>query len=304
MRLIRMKLPGKFIVQSQGSTVDPAYAEQLMVLAGEDVTFHEFFHRQGVGTLKDDLVNSCHGNTQLTMRLVRDMHKMARTGHKLVAIEQGGMYFAKPSIEAANMPTILALSVPLGTGIEGLASFLAPILPTGTAAIGGVVNNDYATAARVAVNVLNKQYGGVYLLNGSDKLRKRLDHLHIPVLGEAEEGLENAIVLARLEFTENPAARGPKEEFSRLEGANGNIGIYTYCNTKHPGAALTIQEYAGTLDGSVLTRGDDNLGYIAAKMMAADNPVIEKQLRADYRKKRASYDRERRIVEDAFTLGR
>jgi len=292
----------KLLVQSQGSDRDPKYSEQMLESNGETMPFNTFFHRQGVRTLDGDLINSCHGNTKLTLSLAEQVQALADAGHRVVAIEQGGLYFAKPSLEAANMPTVPVISIPLGDGIGGLAAFLAPYVPPGTAAIAGVMTGEYQTAANVAARILNSTFKGVYLSNPSEKLEKTLANLRVPVLGrlgkEGVSSIKDVLVLGTADFRYFPH----NACFNELDALGNNLGIFAPIETKEREMPVMLGEYSKGLKNSVMVNRDENLAYFAAKVMAAYTPEIAAQLKADANKKAASYA-DRKITLDAFTMG-
>ena len=311
----------KLIVQSQGSPNDPAYVEQMLMLDGEQVPFHEFFHRQGAKTLKQDLVNSCHGNTGLTLSLVYDIGGkiddivegdiggLTEQGHRVVAIEQGSLYFAKPSLEAANMPTVPVVSIPLKKGLGGLAAFLAPYVPPGTAAIAGVSIGNYQTAANFAAGVLNHEFNGVYLINPSDKLETTLENLKVPNLGKANLFGENVLVLGRVPFEYDPS-KGAFAVIDRGQSKRGGRCFGVFAPVEQPigdpekdfKLAYALHKYCSTLRRSVMVNRDENLAFFAAKVMASYKPEIAEALRAASDKKADSYDK-RTITIDSFTGG-
>jgi len=303
-------MPEKLLVQSQGSKRDPAYKEQKLELEGEQVSFHEFFHRQGIETLKDDLVNSCHGNTDLTLNLVSDIRALADEGHRIVSIEQGGLYFAKPSLEAANMPTVPVISVPLGSGIGGVAAFLAPYVPPGTAAIAGVSMANYQTAATVAAKILNNRYEGVYLSNRSEtskKLEETLEELKVPVLGDCNDSyMEDSLVLGRVHLKYDPIYTEFLAMDKRANVVGGKyLGVFAPIGDSVEDSNLIkrLHHHCSQLKTSVMVNRDENLAYFAAKIMAAYNNDIAKQLTIKAGKKAESYDK-REIVLDSFSGGK
>jgi len=291
----------RLLVQSQGSVKDPTYDEQMLMLDGEEVPFSEFFDRQGIMTLIDDLVNSCHGHTQMTLGYASEIERLARDGHKVVAIQQGGLYFAKPSLEAANMPQVPVISIPLGKGIGGLAAFLAPILPSGTAVIGGVSNGNYQTAANVAARMLNREYSGVLLYNSTAKVGEKLSELNVPVLGGAHNlKLENQLILARVDAR----ASADQEEWDNFRSLDeNNLVVFTPYNTDEAVNAITLMTKSRSLQNSVYVKGDDNLAFYAAKILALSDPMIALKLRRKAHDKADSYDK-RTITIDSFTGGK
>ncbi|MFH1054075.1 MAG: hypothetical protein V1740_06675 [Candidatus Woesearchaeota archaeon] len=293
--------PGKqmLLVQSQGSPRDPSYAEQMLDLYGEEVSFYSYFRRKGIKVLKEDLVNSCHGCSQLTLDLAGQIDELARQGHRIVAVQQGGLLFAKPSIEAANMPTVPVISIPLDR-----IAFLAPYVPSGTAVIGGVPVNGYQTAANVASAILNNTFEGVYTLNGSDRLKAKLDELRIPILGQVEQGLDDGLVVGTLRIKHGhyniPSTLNIDDikDFDSL----GDMGVFTLANND-PEYVKSFAHFPACNNNlftrSMYVRGDENIAFMAAKIMAAYHPDIAGALRTAAEKKAGNYQ-ERNITLDAF----
>lgn len=286
----------KLLVQSQGSPRDPSYAEQMISLNGEQVSFIEYLHRNGIETLEEDLINSCHGNTELTLSLARDIQRLVDTnGNQVVAIQQGGLYFAKPSLEAANMPTVPVISIPLNGSFGGLDAFLAPQVPSGTAAIGGVGVDNYQAAAKVAKEILTNEFEGVYVHNASKRLTDKLEALGVPILGEATSSLESGLVVGSVDLN-----------FSLMKSFDsmGSMGIFTPTKVtfKSPEFAHTLMKYCDDLQQSVYVRGDDNVAFFAAKVMSAYNDNLAENLVKIAQKKSDSYAVRTIDIHD-FTIG-
>ncbi len=255
----------KLLVQTRASDKDPALADQKIE---GSIPFVEFFRCQGIKTLKEELVASCHGNTGYSLAAAEGMQALADAGHKVVAIESGGLYFARPSLEAAQAPTVPILSVPLG----GIDAFLAVNLPAGHAAIGGVGLGNYNTAAVVARNILNEQHLGVYIWGiQSSALENRLKELHVPVLNRNyphNPGFANGILIGEVMHAD-------LKKFDK----GCKIGIYS-CNAE----ATAHMRGSDELKNSVYTRGAENVAILAAKIIAAHRPETAealKKMRAD-----------------------
>ncbi len=254
----------RLLVQTRASDKDPALADQKI---GHS-SFADYFKANGIKILKEELVASCHGNTAYSLSAAEAMQKLADDGHKVVSIQSGGLYFARPSLEAAQAPTVPIISVPLG----GIDAFLAVNLPAGHAAIGGVAPGNYSTAARAAKNILNRDFKGVYIWGmQSSALEKKLEELKVPVLGKvtpSKQGFTNGIVVGEVTLA-------GLEEFD----AGAEVGVYS-C-TAEPTAHMKT---AGSLRNSVYTRGAENVAIFAAKILAASRPETAealKKLKAD-----------------------
>lgn len=290
----------KLLIQSQGSGKDPKYSEQMVELLKEKVPFPEYFHKRGIKTLNKDLINSCHGNTELTLNIARDIQKLADEGHKIVAVEQGSLCFAKPSIEAANMPTVPVISIPLnGSYFSGLDAFLSVQLPTGTSVIGTVGVENYQAAAQIAADILFQEYEGVYTFNTSDKLKEMLDSLGVPFLGKMKtRPITNYLVVGCFN------ANDPKDmnELLFFDGVAG-VGIFTIKNNEDPSAAISLMKRCSMLKNSVYVRGEENLAFFAAKIVSAYNGKASKALKDFAEDKAKTYD-QRNITIESFVGGR
>ena len=135
----------RLLIQTRGSGGDPNYDTIPIRDGDEEINFLDFFHREGVRTLVDDLVISCHGNTSLTLRYAHDIQNMADNGYRIALTAAGGLLWALPSVLAANMPTVPVFSIPRKGGhVAGLDAVLSNQLPGGNAVVGGVGLDDYA----------------------------------------------------------------------------------------------------------------------------------------------------------------
>ncbi len=281
----------KLLVQSKASDTDPAYASQIMNVNGAAVSFLDFFEKDDVRVLAEELVNSCHGNSALTGRLAKDVQKLADEGHKVVSIQSGGLCFAKPSLEAAQMPTVPVISVPLDGGyFNGEDAFLAPSVPSGTAVIGGVGMSRYDTAARVAKEILTREFDGVYVFNPSDKLMKSLDKLGVHVRGESMHSAVNGLMLYLMQSD---------DDYKNVRHLDKEVAAMTvFSFPKNPGTREAMRFCEG-LQRSVFVRGDDNMAYFSAKIVSSYNRRAFDALKKAAEDKAASYE-DRRINMDSF----
>lgn len=249
----------RLLVQTRASDKDPALADQKI----GGVPFNDYFRCVGIKTLKEELVASCHGKTEYSLSVAEGMQKLADDGHKIASMQSGGLYFARPSLEAANAPTVPIISVPLG----GIDAFLAVNLPAGHAAIGGVAPGNYRTAARVAHQILSQDWTGVYLWGvQSSALEKKLAELQVPIRG---------VISAH-----NPEHRtgivvgeAMLSNLKQFDSA-GMIGVYS-CSAE----ANAHMKAAGELENSVYARGAENVAIFAAKIIAAHRPETAEALK-------------------------
>ncbi|HIH37479.1 AIR carboxylase family protein [Candidatus Woesearchaeota archaeon] len=274
----------KLLILAQGSANDSAYGDQQV----DGVEFHEYFAGRGIRTLVDDLVISCHGNTPLMMEMVAHINDFVDHGSRVVIVAQGGLYFALPSLFAANLPRVPVISVPLAGDYKGLDSFLAPQIPSGTAAIGGVGVGMYEVAARAAEFMLDNEVAGVFTSHASDKLVAALEKLSVPVLGEAQEGGGGLVVGCVSGITNGHYIRIHEEELYHFDRV-GALGIYCPPKGEDTRAAGVLMDVNNHVQRSIWTRGEDNVAYMAAKVIALHDKDMQARLVEARNEKAGSY---------------
>ncbi len=281
------KITDKFLVQMKGSKNDPKF-EDAMNISGGKISFTEYLEDKGINTLKEDLVISCHGNTPLTLKLSKSIQALA-DNEKLAVAASGGLYFALPSLVAANAPTVPIWIIPLeGSHFDGLDSFLAAMLPSGTAAIAGVGIGNYDTAAYMLSEILNNEYPGVQIFGEKDeKLVKKLGELNVPIVEKS------GLVLGVLDVNE-------EKQFKEFDEIEDSIGLLTPISEKKAWRAVSLKDYLGEMNKSAYVRGPENLAFMAAKIMASYNPDIANALKDAAEKKADSYDNTRIITPAEF----
>ncbi len=266
----------RLLVQTRASDKDPALADQKI----EGVPFNEFFRNKGIKILKEELVASCHGNTAYSLAAAEGMQKLADEGHKVVSIQSGGLYFARPSLEAAQAPTIPIISVPLG----GIDAFLAVNLPAGHAAIGGVAPGNYRTAAKVAERILEKHYMGVCIWGTQPiALENKLNELHVPILGRISASGNQTDMAGSYAEVSLLIGDVMLADLQRFE-TETRIGIYS-CSAD----PVAHMKAAGELRNSVYARGVENVAIFAAKIVAASSPETAEALKKMKADKASTY---------------
>ncbi len=290
----------KLVVQSKGSEKDPKFADQMISVGEEDISFVEYLQGHSIQTLEQDLVNSCHGCPELNRKHSGQIQAIADAGNQVVCVESGGLYFAKPSIEAANMPTIPVISVPLDGGyFGGLDAFMAPQVPTGTAVIAGVGINRYDLAARAAKEILTNRFDGVYTYHVSDRVREKLREMKIEInasiydISEAGQVLHDGLIIGTL---------SPAESDQIFYGFDdlGSLGILAIREAEHTDDAHRLMDLFDGIEKSVYVRGEENMALFVAKIMSAYRPDLASYLKDAARKKAATY-LDRDITIDSFT---
>ena len=246
------------------------------------IPFLEHLRAKGIETLAQDLVVSCHGNTAYSLEAARQMQALADDNHRILAIEAGGLYFARPSLEAANMPSVPVISIPLVGAYEGLDAFLAPNVPSGIAAIAGVGVGNYTAAAELAVALLRKDIPrGVCLVNGTEKLRKKLAEFYVPETGPGEDALRVAVIDVSKDGTIDDKALRAFDE----QGG----GVFTLARYDRIVTAMELFALAGRLERSAYVRGEENLAVWSAKALSAGSQATRDALLKAAEKKAASY---------------
>ena len=293
----------KLVVQTKGSVKDPQYQDQIVSIAGSETSFTGYLRQQGIRTRTEDLVCSCHGNTPLSLELAYDLQGLANQGHRVVGTVSGGLLLGKGSIDAANAPTVPIISIPLNDDyFGGLTPFLAPMVPSGTADIGGVGLDRYDTAAYLTAEILNNTFEGVYTFHASDELKGKLKKWEIPVLGEAAEA-ESGIIVGEVDLR----GRDPEInmfDFKTTFENHGTVGIFSPSKTQRPEAAVSLMRGMGKMNKSMYVRGAENIAIMAAKIMAMDNESIRNRLKQAAMKKAQSYyiESDNGKVEPGLTL--
>jgi len=281
----------KLLVYGRASVRDPELSEQMLLVGEGKVPFPEFFHAKGIKTIDTEVINSCHGDIDLTLRLANDQRQL-NTENRVVVIQAGGLYFAKPSLEAAVTRTIPTISIPLDGGwFSGGDAYLAPMVPPGVAAIAGVGVEDYQTAAFIASELLLNDYEGVHLVNVPDKTRAIFEKLGVPILeGGSEKGLYFGVAPV-------DGSGYPNDEWLESFDEMGSVGFFALQKTDNPGALSQLMSIHGSLYRSAWVGREENLAYMAAKVLGK----VE-QLEAAGDKKAASYE-QRTIDAQSFTGG-
>ncbi len=286
------KITERLVVQSKGSLSDPEYAQQQIEVSGKQESIISYFHRNGIKTRYADVVNSCHGNTELTLDIAREMQALADQGHRVVSLQAGGLYFAKPSLEAANAPSVPVISIPLDSGyFGGLDAFLAPQIPSGIGAIAGVGVGKFDAAAYAAMQILMKEFKGVYVFNTPENLTllQELEKWEIPIFGHAHESPKDGLIVGSLDFPSEYLPQAAVKKFSDDFEERGCLGIFTPAKIDDPKVAIALMESMQTMHKSLYVRGEANVAVFVTKMMSPYDEKMRLKLKQEAVKKVASY---------------
>ncbi|MEK6964578.1 MAG: AIR carboxylase family protein [Nanoarchaeota archaeon] len=278
----------RLLVQMRASDRDPKLVGGVTI---ESQPFKEYFSSRGIRTLEPDLVVSCHGNTDLTLQYARQIQALADAGNKVVVLAHGGLFFALPSLIAANAPTVPVISIPMGGDEYGeAAAFLGAYVPPGTAAIATTGINQYVTAARAATAILNNQFEGAYLRvhketeDSFGTLWGKLESLGVPFLGDPQRGLEHGLI------TSIPPLDMHAENFGRMEEV-GDLVVYgTVPNPKYASNVNLHMTSVKDLSKSVWAGRPDATAFFVAKCLAAYYPNIAANLKKAAENKAGSYE--------------
>ena len=290
----------RLLVQTSASDKDPEFEKEKI----DGVPFNEFFRSQGVKIHKRvknregkdiELTQSCHGNPGYSRMTAEQMQALQDQGHLILAMERGGLNFARPSSEAAIARSVPFLSVPLPSGspLYDMAAFLGPTVPGGkedmpwSAAIGGVSIGNYRTASYVAREILTKEFKGVYIWGMQQALVETLlGKLEIPVLGRVKVSNPekvDGILIGEVHPT----------DFEKFEQSTP-LGIYSAAVEP----SYLMRASAG-LQHSVYAGRPENTAVLAARIMAAYRPETKLALKVGATRKACTYV-EPKITIDSF----
>jgi len=286
----------KTLFLGSGSAKDPGF-DSIQI---QNQPYKEYMKKQGINVI-DRVIESCHGCPTRMKKYSAEMQSLTTQGHRVVAVLEGGLYFALPSLQATQT-TFPIISVPMD-----FPSYQAHILPPGHATIASVGVNplraDKSTysnaqdeqkvkALTLAERVLNLENPTVNLLlqyeQHDKKLRSALQDLGI----EFEEGdyrpeamsvaygnpttlFDQGSFLIRADPDLNPKDWDPIIDAEKKHHEPGFNQIPT-AETYHP----------------------KNLAIFAAKVLSLQRPKLRETLREIALKKVDSYPPERDLVQE------
>lgn len=280
-----------WIVLVAGSEADPDFNDVRINVQGTTCPMKTYITGSEINIPKKVVVNSTHGNTEATLQNSEELEDIANApGYRVVSIQHGSHYFALPSVMAANMIPIPVISVPLiGPCFGGLDAFLAPTVPKGTSAIGGVGIEAYSAATSIAVKMLKNKYNYVYV-DGVDDLVMHLlsdygiEAREITTLTNQDDK-DNIILYGVTKLTDD---RSTILGFHDDEMRDGFI-LVSPMDAKKPGDAAKLLQYFESLNNSLFVGRKENLAHFVAKIFALNDTEIADKIREAALKKADSY---------------
>jgi phosphoribosylcarboxyaminoimidazole (NCAIR) mutase len=282
-----MKKAQKILFLGMGSPSDPGF-EDVMI---KGIPFRQYMKENGITTIKP-VIESCHGCFDLMTRYSKQMQYLVEEqGAKVVAVLQGGLYFALPSLQATQV-TFPIISVPLDE-----IAYRGIIVPPGHAAIAGTDYERHSVtdgkkfyetlqrqnALMSAEKMLNFEGDSVAVYDLSGKLEERLSKFGIKTD-------ESSSLL--LSHCGGPLLSDVKFLNVKLELFCDNSGNFPNPNPANPAYGWN------DLDTSfVQIYGAQNLAVFAAKVLSLGNPELIQKIKGLAADKMKTYE-ERNIGEE------
>ncbi|MDP7141186.1 MAG: hypothetical protein QF362_01710 [Candidatus Woesearchaeota archaeon] len=277
-----------------GSGKDPGFDD---VIIGDEkpVPYKYFMEDKGI-TVIDNIVESCHGCPDIMSHYSEQMQDLVEEGCQVVAVLQGGLYFALPSIQATQV-TYPIISVPLDT-----IAFQGFIVPSGHAAIasvgieekvdGTLEQEQRAKALIVAERFLNLPNSDVQVVGNPeylDELCTELEDLDINALKESDSA---GLVL--MYGTHNGVYDNinPNQVLIRADN-DDTIPYLLYLKAaeeRHKSKEFNIVP-------TVQVKGLKNLAIYAAKIISLQRPELRENLERIADKKYGTYQ-ERNLIDE------
>jgi len=285
----------KLLFLGSGSEKDPGFDGVEI----EGQPFKDYMKERGIGVV-DKVIESCHGCPARMKHYSGQMQGLTTQDHRVVAVLEGGLYFALPSLQATQT-TFPIIAVPMD-----LPSYQAHILPPGHAAIAGVgvsatrASEDYSNAKdeqkvkalTLAERILNLENPRVNFFPQHEcydkKLRTALQDLGI----EFDEGMyqKDAMSLAY----GDPTTLFDQGSF--LIRANPQLNPKKWESLKD--AEWTHHRKSHNKIPTAETYHPKNLAIFAAKVLSLQRPELRETIRKIAFDKVDSYPPERDLVRE------
>lgn len=232
----------------------------------------------------DEVVESCHGCPDLMGQYSKDLQSLAKKGHRVVAVVEGGMYFALPSIQATQT-SFPIISCPLD-----VVAYQAFIVPSGHAAIATVGieekrGKEYDSVQRrnaidIAARILDFEgdspFGSICSEQDFPALEKQLEVFGIRNSGEGK---------LYLTYRESPAIftqpKNPIQIWANPKSNLSKAGLFPYISSS--------DEALMTTEPILQVHGLNNLAIYAAKILSLTNPEMMEKIEKIGPVKRAGY---------------
>ncbi len=287
----------KILFLGAGSGKDPGFDD---ITIGE-VPFKDFMKEKGI-TVMDNIVESCHGCPDIVEDYSEQTQDLVEEGYQVVAVLQGGLYFALPSIQATQV-TYPIISSPLDT-----IAFQGFMVPSGHAAIAGVgierkvdgtlEQEQRAKALTVAERILNLPNSDVQVIGNPyyiDELCEELDNLGINVSTEDNSAslvLMYGTYAGHIYNNTNYADTNANKILIRADD-DDIIPYHLYLKAaeeRHRSKEFNIVPTAQV-------KGLKNLAIYAAKILSLQRPELRENIERIADKKYSSYQKRNLIDE-------
>lgn len=292
----------KILFLGAGSENDPGF-EDVQI---DKKPFREYMGGKGITVTDPHVIESCHRCPDIMQDYSEQLQALVEEGHRVVGVLQGGLFFALPSIQAAQT-TFPIISCPLDT-----TAYQAFMVPSGHAAIASVgietrkKDGTYFTsqrkkALRLAERILNLTEDRVTISYDDDsggEVGTEIDKYNINrgigiinngvSLLHSTEGLkkadEAAHILLWADDDKNPRPYLPadiREHVTREE-----IGLREFVNNDYNGSPEFRNSQA---KNTLQVRGVKNLAVFATKILSLQRPDIRSRLKKIAEDKRERY---------------
>ncbi len=282
-----------WVLLSMGSGDDPKLSEQTVRTSKGEVTLGAFFSGEHILMLGKEIIDSCHGNTEHSVGIAKQMKEVLVPDRRIAGIASGSLSFSKPGISSANSEVIPLVSVPISNPNKpapvfgGLDSFLSCDCPPGIGAVGVAGFNNYTAAANVVRSMLKGQFNKVYVHSElPESVTETLLKYNIPFVRDTKplDHLEGTIYLMPI-LPMNDVLR----EIDRTVKQGFVLGFPQ--RLLKPEDAVYIFHFMQGLNNTLYVGGDPkNLAHYVAKVYATRGDVgIAEQLKVAKEAKAKSY---------------
>lgn len=269
-------------------------------------TYSKFMNDRGI-TVVERFVESCHGCYDIMDSYSKQMQSLVEEGNRVVAILEGGLLFALPSLQSSQT-TFPIISYPLD-----LVSYQSFIVPSGHAAVAtvGVDRKGHSQrikALKLAEKILNLEVEEANIIrDDSNMLKEKLREMGIKADYHGL-GLDRQL---SLEYSHYPHGRGysispitkPTGFLIRAD-SNENLNDWVYLRKTHHRHHLKMYStecYDHVPFEEAQVRGLENLAVFATKIISLQKPELREKLKEIAKKKHESYE-ERNLIEEVNRL--
>jgi phosphoribosylcarboxyaminoimidazole (NCAIR) mutase len=278
----------KILFLGAGSKNDPGFVGVTI----EGSPYMDYMKDKGI-TVIDTVLESCHGCPDRMKGYSADLQKMVEEGHRVVAVMQGGVYFALPSIQGKDL-TFPVISVPLD-----FVAYQGFILPSGHAVIAGTCVEHYSDSHDV-----NKFYERRRALKMADKILNFEGNTVAVSGGEANHStlkLEETLKKYNIEISEDSDLLLTLSSSPKIIADNQ---IQIWADTELDSENVeTIKKSHGRLIhqfNTIQVHGAKNLAIYAMKILSLQKPELRGTIKKIAEKKLDDYGPERDLRKEVF----